>query len=296
MSLTSGDELAAVKSYFETEGFKRWDKIYGETDEVNNVQLDIRIGHAQVSTARAGEGGPSGRPAGPRGGQRGVGKKAGKHRLRRPCLQTVEKVLKWLDEEGGVKGVTVADCGCGTGSLAIPLALRGAAVSASDISSNMAKEAQRRYESAVREGSNPPEVAPVFEAKDLESVDGKYHTVTCLDVMIHYPQDKADAMVQHLASLADKRLILSFAPKASPRHPPCAPAPACLFPLFRLPPLCRASHSSPPPPRRPPTTLSSSVSASSSRGPPRPPAHTSTPRRTWRSPCRRPASRSSRGR
>lgn len=31
--------------------------------------------------------------------------------------------------------------------------------------------------------------------------------------MIHYPQDKADGMIQHLASLADKRLILSFAPK-----------------------------------------------------------------------------------
>jgi magnesium-protoporphyrin O-methyltransferase len=44
-------------------------------------------------------------------------------------------------------------------------------------------------------------------------VSGKYHTVTCLDVMIHYPQDKADAMISHLASLADQRLIISFAPK-----------------------------------------------------------------------------------
>lgn len=42
---------------------------------------------------------------------------------------------------------------------------------------------------------------------------GKYHTVTCLDVMIHYPQDKADAMIGHLASLAEQRLIISFAPK-----------------------------------------------------------------------------------
>jgi 2-polyprenyl-3-methyl-5-hydroxy-6-metoxy-1,4-benzoquinol methylase len=44
-------------------------------------------------------------------------------------------------------------------------------------------------------------------------VTGKYHTVTCLDVMIHYPQDKADAMIEHLASLAEQRLIVSFAPK-----------------------------------------------------------------------------------
>ena len=37
--------------------------------------------------------------------------------------QTVDKVLRWLDE-GSVRGTTVCDAGCGTGSLAIPLALR----------------------------------------------------------------------------------------------------------------------------------------------------------------------------
>jgi magnesium-protoporphyrin O-methyltransferase len=89
-----------VRNYFNTAGFDRWRKIYGETDEVhpglqrrqadpplasasivfawlqvNKVQMDIRKGHAQ----------------------------------------TVEKVLKWVDEEGGVDGITVADAGCGTG-------------------------------------------------------------------------------------------------------------------------------------------------------------------------------------
>lgn len=44
------------------------------------------------------------------------------------------------------------------------------------------------------------------------SVRGRYHTVTCLDVMIHYPQDRVDAMIQHLASLSENRLIISFAP------------------------------------------------------------------------------------
>jgi magnesium-protoporphyrin O-methyltransferase len=32
-------------------------------------------------------------------------------------------------------------------------------------------------------------------------------------VLIHYPQDKAAAMISHLSSLAESRLILSFAPK-----------------------------------------------------------------------------------
>lgn len=54
-----------------------------------------------------------------------------------------------------------------------------------------------------------------FEAykSDLESVKGKYDTVTCIDVLIHYPEDKMQQMVAHLASLAKERIIISFAPK-----------------------------------------------------------------------------------
>jgi magnesium-protoporphyrin O-methyltransferase len=51
------------------------------------------------------------------------------------------------------------------GSLAIPLALRGAVVSGSDISSSMAAEAGRRYEAARTEGGKG---SASFEAKDLE--------------------------------------------------------------------------------------------------------------------------------
>ncbi|GAX83948.1 hypothetical protein CEUSTIGMA_g11372.t1 [Chlamydomonas eustigma] len=171
MAQTGGDESEAVKNYFNTVGFERWRKIYGETDEVNRVQLDIRNGHAK----------------------------------------TVEKVLGWLYEEGGVEGVSVCDAGCGTGSLAVPLATRGATVSASDISAAMVGEAQKRYEEQIR-WKVAPSVPPKFEAMGLESITGKYHTVTCLDVMIHYPQDRVNAMIDHLTSLCDNRLIISFAP------------------------------------------------------------------------------------
>lgn len=37
-----------VKNYFNSTGFDRWKRIYGETDDVNKVQLDIRTGHAQT--------------------------------------------------------------------------------------------------------------------------------------------------------------------------------------------------------------------------------------------------------
>ncbi|KAH9300938.1 hypothetical protein KI387_012521 [Taxus chinensis] len=169
-----GDEKEVVRKYFNTAGFDRWKRIYGETDDVNSVQLDIREGHAQ----------------------------------------TVEKVLQMVKKDGSSEGITVCDAGCGTGSLSIPLAMEGAVVYASDISSSMVEEAEKKTNELMGASCvGTTLVKPRFETKDLESLDGKYHTVACLDVLIHYPQDKAGRMIAHLASLAEKRLILSFAPK-----------------------------------------------------------------------------------
>ena len=49
--------------------------------------------------------------------------------------------------------------------------------------------------------------------QDLEKLSGKYHTVICLDVLIHYPERDIAKMISHLASLSQSRLIISFAPK-----------------------------------------------------------------------------------
>jgi magnesium-protoporphyrin O-methyltransferase len=69
----------------------------------------------------------------------------------------------------------VCDLGCGVGSLAIPLAQRGAVVAASDISSSMAQEAGRR---AAEMGID----TATFEASDLESVRGSnYCLFECVD-------------------------------------------------------------------------------------------------------------------
>lgn len=79
-------------------------------------------------------------------------------------------------------------------------------MSASDISDSMAGEAARRAKELGIRNAN-------FYTSDLESVKGKYNTVTCVDVAIHYPSDKMGEMIQHLCGLADDRLIISFAPK-----------------------------------------------------------------------------------
>lgn len=164
-------ELATVRNYFNSEGFSRWNKIYSDSDEVNKVQLDIRTGHDQ----------------------------------------TISKILKWFDDDSntpglGVKDKTLCDCGCGVGSLAIPLLERGAIVSASDISSSMVDEAERRTPSHLKTKAN-------FFTSDLESVTGKYDTVCCVDVAIHYPTEQFKDMIGSLCDLSERRLIFSFAPK-----------------------------------------------------------------------------------
>ncbi|MFK8015891.1 MAG: magnesium protoporphyrin IX methyltransferase [Gammaproteobacteria bacterium] len=128
--------------------------------------------------------------------------------------KTIDNVLDWLADDPQLASQTVCDAGCGVGSLAIPLAKRGAKVYASDISNKMVSEAAERAEAELGQ-SLAPEKMPEFTALDLENIDGRYHTVVCLDVLIHYPQHKADQMIAHLCSLATDRVILSFAPKTA---------------------------------------------------------------------------------
>jgi magnesium-protoporphyrin O-methyltransferase len=71
----------------------------------------------------------------------------------------------------------------------------------------MVKEAERR---AAEEGLASDRLR--FAVSDLESLSGRFDTVICLDVFIHYPQAAAEEMVKHLAGLAEHHLIVSFAP------------------------------------------------------------------------------------
>lgn len=172
---TTLDDKTVVREYFNATGFDRWKRIYGD-GEVNKVQANIRTGHQK----------------------------------------TIDNVLTWLAEEGTLSEITLCDAGCGVGSLAIPLAKLGAKVFASDISEKMVEEAAVRAKAELGGELSDPSSGvqmPEFEAKDLEAIAGRYHTVVCLDVLIHYPQEKADDMIRHLSSLATDRVILSFAPK-----------------------------------------------------------------------------------
>ncbi|MEH1945111.1 MAG: magnesium protoporphyrin IX methyltransferase [Nostoc sp.] len=165
--MNAADDKTIVREYFNSTGFDRWKRIYGD-GEVNKVQLDIRNGHQQ----------------------------------------TVDTVLGWLKADNNLPELSICDAGCGVGSLSIPLAVDGAKVYATDISEKMVEEGKDRAKQTLPNAENP-----TFAVQDLESLSGSYHTVICLDVLIHYPQEKADEMISHLCSLAQSRIILSFAPK-----------------------------------------------------------------------------------
>ncbi len=122
--------------------------------------------------------------------------------------QTIDTVITWLKADDNLTAISICDAGCGVGSLSIPLAEAGAAVHASDISEKMVGEAQERAKEALEDTNHIS-----FAVQDLEALSGSYHTIICLDVLIHYPQQDAAKMIAHLASMAESRLILSFAPK-----------------------------------------------------------------------------------
>ncbi len=129
-------------------------------------------------------------------------------KIREGHQQTIDTVVGWLEDDGNLGDLTICDAGCGVGSLSIPLAKAGATVAASDISAKMVGEAEAKAAEALSDTSKVS-----FTVNDLETLTGKYDTVICLDVLIHYPTEDAAKMIAHLASLAESRLILSFAPK-----------------------------------------------------------------------------------
>ena len=71
-------EKKEVKGYFETTGFDRWNRIYSDSDDVNKVQRNIRIGHQK----------------------------------------TVDEVLAWIKESGELSQASFCDAGCGVAASA----------------------------------------------------------------------------------------------------------------------------------------------------------------------------------
>lgn len=115
-------------------------------------------------------------------------------------------LLSWLPED--LRGCTLLDAGCGTGTLAIEAAQRGAEVVAVDLSPTLIGLARDRLHDL---GENLDVTFLVGDMRDMDL--GCFDYAVAMDSLIHY--DVTDG-VQTLESMAEQincKMVFTFAPK-----------------------------------------------------------------------------------
>ncbi len=127
--------------------------------------------------------------------------RAGRDRMRATLLSYLP---------GDLTGQRVLDAGCGTGSLAVEAAQRGAHVVAIDISDTLVQLAKERTAGQYGKGSVDFRVSDM-----LEPSLGRFDWIVAMDSLIHYePADMAD-MVARLYARTGRGFVFTFAPKTA---------------------------------------------------------------------------------
>jgi magnesium-protoporphyrin O-methyltransferase len=119
-------------------------------------------------------------------------------------------LLSWLPED--LTGRRVYDAGCGTGTLAVEAAGRGAQVLGVDLSPTLVGHAVDRARAELPEGAPPPE----FRAGDmLDPAYGRFDHVVAMDSLIHYRAEDAVRVLAGLAAMAERSVVFTFAPRTA---------------------------------------------------------------------------------
>ncbi|WP_419729685.1 magnesium protoporphyrin IX methyltransferase [Lichenicola sp.] len=124
--------------------------------------------------------------------------RAGRDRMR-------ATLLDWMPAD--LSGCRVLDAGCGTGSLAVQAARRGAEVVAVDLSPKLLDLARQRL---------PVDVAGRVRFLPGDMLDaslGVFDHVVAMDSLIHYPAPDMAQAVQALAARARRSVAFTFAPR-----------------------------------------------------------------------------------
>jgi magnesium-protoporphyrin O-methyltransferase len=115
-------------------------------------------------------------------------------------------LLSWLPAD--MTGTRLLDAGCGTGTLSIEAARRGANVLAIDLSATLVNVARERL---------PEDVDPAridFRSGDmLDPALGEFDFVVAMDSLIHYLPHDICKMLSTLASRTRRSMAVTFAPK-----------------------------------------------------------------------------------
>jgi len=124
--------------------------------------------------------------------------RAGRDRMR-------SNLLDWLPTD--MTGCTLLDAGCGTGALAIEAALRGAKVTAIDVSPTLVDIAARR---------TPAELANRIHyavGDMLDPENGPFDYVVAMDSLIHYTLPDMLNAIATLAEQSRRGVLSTFAPR-----------------------------------------------------------------------------------
>lgn len=125
--------------------------------------------------------------------------RAGRDRMR-------AMLLSWLPDD--LTGLRLLDAGCGTGSLSVEAARRGAEVVAIDVAGSLVDVARDRTPDALNIDWRVGDM--------LDPALGRFDHVVAMDSLIHYRSaDIADA-VTRLAERTDGSLLFTFAPSSAP--------------------------------------------------------------------------------
>ena len=115
-------------------------------------------------------------------------------------------LLSWLPED--LNGSTLIDAGCGTGTLAIEAAQRGAEVVAVDLSPTLINLARER----LRELGDALDVT--FLVGDMRDMDlGCFDYAVAMDSLIHYNVADGVQTIEAMAEQINRKIVFTFAPK-----------------------------------------------------------------------------------
>ncbi|NMN04982.1 magnesium protoporphyrin IX methyltransferase [Novosphingobium sp. SG916] len=115
------------------------------------------------------------------------------------------QLLGWLPQD--LRRCTVLDAGCGTGSLSVEAAWRGAAVTAVDVAGGLVDIARQRAPGFLGHGRIDWHVGDM-----LDPPGAPFDHVVAMDSLIHYPLDDMVWAVERLAARCTRSLLFTFAP------------------------------------------------------------------------------------
>jgi magnesium-protoporphyrin O-methyltransferase len=111
-------------------------------------------------------------------------------------------LLDWLPQD--MRGLRLLDAGCGTGSLSVEAAARGAEVVAIDVSGQLVAVARERA---------PEGLKIDWQVGDMLSAGlGRFDHVVAMDSLIHYEAPDMIAAVEALKARTSGSVLFTFAP------------------------------------------------------------------------------------